>query len=51
MQEGRLMRFPDIYKDKIAFTYGGGLWLASSNVAAASRFASLSRGARNAISE
>jgi tricorn protease len=31
MQEGRLMRFPDIYKDKIAFMYGGDLWLASSN--------------------
>ena len=21
--EGRLMRFPDVYKDKIAFSYGG----------------------------
>jgi tricorn protease len=31
IQEGRLMRFPDIYKDKIAFMYGGDLWLASSN--------------------
>src|SRR5438045_9739080 len=31
MQEGRLMRCPDIYKDKIAFMYGGDLWLASSN--------------------
>jgi tricorn protease-like protein len=30
MAEGRLMRFPDIYKDKIAFMYGGDLWLASS---------------------
>ena len=29
-QEGRLLRFPDIYKDKIAFMYGGDLWLASS---------------------
>jgi tricorn protease len=28
--EGRLMRFPDIYKDKIVFSYGGDLWLASS---------------------
>jgi tricorn protease len=28
--EGRLLRFPDIYKDKIAFMYGGDLWLASS---------------------
>jgi len=31
MQEGRLMRFPDIHKDKIAFYYGGDLWLASSS--------------------
>jgi tricorn protease len=29
MPEGRLMRFPDIYKDKIVFMYGGDLWLAS----------------------
>ena len=29
-QEGRLLRFPDIYKDKIAFMYGGDIWLASS---------------------
>jgi len=31
MQEGRLMRFPDVYKDKIAFVYGGDLWLTSIN--------------------
>ena len=31
MPEGRLMRFPDIYKDKIVFMYGGDLWLASSS--------------------
>ena len=30
-QEARLMRFPDIYKNKIAFMYGGDLWLASSS--------------------
>jgi tricorn protease len=30
MQEGRLLRFPDICKDKIAFMYGGDLWVASS---------------------
>ncbi|MGH9539983.1 MAG: DPP IV N-terminal domain-containing protein, partial [Terriglobales bacterium] len=30
MQEGRLMRFPDIYKDKIVFMYGGDLWLGST---------------------
>jgi tricorn protease len=29
-QEGRLLLFPDIHKDKIAFVYGGDLWLASS---------------------
>ena len=26
--EGRLLRFPDISKDKIAFVYGGDIWLA-----------------------
>ena len=30
MPEGRLLRFPDIYEDKIAFSYGGDLWLVSS---------------------
>ena len=30
MPEGRMMRFPDIYKDKIVFMYGGDLWLAST---------------------
>ena len=29
-EEGRLLRFPDIHQDKIAFMYGGDLWLASS---------------------
>jgi len=29
-QEGRLLRFPDIHKDKVAFMYGGDLWLVSS---------------------
>ena len=28
--EGRLMRFPDIHGDKIAFVYGGDIWLASA---------------------
>ena len=37
MQEGRLMRFPDIHKDKIAFYYGGDLWLASSSGGVARR--------------
>jgi tricorn protease len=30
MSEGRLMRFPDIYNDTVAFSYGGDLWLVSS---------------------
>ncbi len=29
--EGRLMRFPDIYRDKVVFSYGGDLWLDSSS--------------------
>jgi tricorn protease len=29
-QEGRLMRFPDVYKDKMVFSYGGDLWLVST---------------------
>ena len=39
-QEGRLLRFPDICKDKIAFMYGGDLWLASSAGGAARRITS-----------
>ena len=39
-QEGRLLRFPDIYKDKIAFMYGGDLWLASSSGGTAHRITS-----------
>jgi tricorn protease len=27
MQEGRLLRFPDVYKDKVVFSYAGDLWL------------------------
>ncbi len=38
--EGRLLRFPDIYKDKIAFMYGGDLWLASSSGGTARRITS-----------
>ena len=30
MPEGRLMRFPDIYKDRIVFSYAGDLWLVPS---------------------
>ncbi len=29
-EEGRLMRFPDIHKDKVVFVYAGDLWLVSS---------------------
>jgi tricorn protease len=39
-QEGRLLRFPDINKDKIAFMYGGDLWLASSSGGTARRITS-----------
>src|SRR5581483_907533 len=37
MQEGRMLRFPDISKDKIAFYYGGDLWLASNTGGVARR--------------
>ncbi len=37
MQEGRLMRFPDIHKDKIVFYYAGDLWLASNSGGVARR--------------
>jgi len=39
-QEGRLLRFPDIYKDKIALMYGGDLWLVSSAGGTARRITS-----------
>ncbi len=35
--EGRLMRFPDVRGDKIAFVYGGDIWLASTAGGAARR--------------
>lgn len=35
--EGRFMRYPDIYKDKIVFTYEGDLWIVSSNGGTAAR--------------
>jgi len=38
--EGRLMRFPDICKDKITFMYGGDLWLAPSSGGVARRITS-----------
>jgi tricorn protease len=28
--ESRLMRFPDVYKDKVVFSYGGDLWLVTT---------------------
>jgi len=37
LPEGRLMRFPDIHGDKIAFVYGGDIWLASAGGGAAHR--------------
>ena len=30
-REGRLLRFPDVYQDKVAFVYGGDIWLASTS--------------------
>ena len=30
-QEARFMKYPDIYKNKIVFTYEGDLWLANSD--------------------
>jgi tricorn protease len=37
MTEGRLMRFPDIHRDKIVFSYGGDLWLTSAQGGVARR--------------
>jgi tricorn protease len=37
MKEGRLLRFPDIYKDKIVFSYAGDLWLVPSEGGVARR--------------
>ncbi|HUB02259.1 MAG TPA: PDZ domain-containing protein [Terriglobales bacterium] len=39
-QEGRLLLFPDIYKDKVAFVYGGDLWLVASTGGTARRITS-----------
>ena len=36
-QEGRLLRFPDVRGDKVAFVYGGDIWLASTSGGAAHR--------------
>ena len=40
LREGRLLRFPDIYKDQIVFSYGGDLWLVPSAGGAARRITS-----------
>ena len=37
LPEGRLMRFPDVHNDKVAFYYGGDLWLVSSTGGVARR--------------
>jgi tricorn protease len=37
MQEGRLLRFPDVYKDKIVFSYAGDLWLVPTSGGVARR--------------
>jgi tricorn protease len=39
--EARFMRYPDVNKDKIVFTYEGDLWLVSSQGGTASRITSL----------
>ena len=40
MQEGRVMLFPDVYKDKVTFVHGGDLWLASTSGGVARRITS-----------
>jgi tricorn protease len=40
LPEGRLLRFPDVSKDKIAFTYGGDLWLVARDGGVARRITS-----------
>ena len=36
----KLLRFPDVYADKVAFTYGGDIWTASANGGSATRLTS-----------
>jgi tricorn protease len=38
--EGRMLLFPDIHNDKVAFVYGGDIWLASSSGGPARRITS-----------
>ena len=40
MPEGRLMRFPDVTKDRIVFSYGGDLWLVAREGGVARRITS-----------
>ena len=40
LPEGRLLRFPDVSKDKIAFSYGGDMWLVSREGGTAQRVTS-----------
>jgi tricorn protease len=40
LPEGRLLRFPDVSKDKIAFSYGGDLWLVARTGGVAQRITS-----------
>lgn len=40
IQEGRLMRFPDVSKNAIAFSYGGDIWLVSKDGGTARRITS-----------
>lgn len=40
LPEGRLLRFPDVSKDKVAFSYGGDLWLVSREGGTAQRITS-----------
>ncbi len=39
-EEGRLLRFPDVYKDRIVFSYAGDLWLVASSGGVARRLTS-----------
>src|SRR6516164_3806021 len=36
-QEGRLLRFPDIHREAVAFVYGGDIWLAPTSGGVARR--------------
>jgi tricorn protease len=38
--DARLLRFPDVHEDKVVFTYGGDLWLASTEGGTAQRLTS-----------